>query len=319
MQVSLCFKRTHHINQYLYGFMMLHKRGVLSVNSMTENNHYPDNIWRANIDGLKLVFDGSDGDQVDRGFFSLSDYDWCHIYYKRSYSEKLGVKYEKLRPVGFNYNIIPDYSWSKFLRNSIKRLSGKEVIRHYDLENIPVPSSCPRILFLTGLWDPDEDLSISDEINKITETRISVLNTLSTEFSKISTFGVNDTTFTRKFAKKYILSKKMTSRMNFINMLKSHEICITSTGMHYSTGWRLGEYIAASRSIISEELHYKTVGNFKKNENYLPFSCSDTLIEAINRLLDIKKRRSMMLKNYTYYNQYLRPDMLILNSISNAC
>ncbi|PVZ87406.1 hypothetical protein C9426_12600 [Serratia sp. S1B] len=318
MQVSLFFKRKSHINQYIYGFMMLHKKGILQINSIKESQHCNDNILRASINGLKLVYDGSDGDQVDRGFLSFSDYEWCDIYYKRSYSVTLGERYPKIKPVGFNYNIIPDYSKIDYVKKSAKKILGKEIIRHHDLESLPVALSRPRILFLTGLWDPCEDLSIADEIEKITKTRLAILDTLSKEFKEMSTFGVNETTFTKKIAKKYVLPRKKTNKMNFIKMLKNHDICITSAGMHYSSGWRLGEYIAASRSIISEDPYYETVGDFKKNENYRSFACGESLIDAINHLLDRKKRQQMMLKNYTYYHQYLRPDSLILNSIVNA-
>ncbi|PVZ79362.1 hypothetical protein C9426_33900 [Serratia sp. S1B] len=127
MQVSLSFKRKSHINQYIYGFMMLHKIGILRINSIEENEHCHDNILRASIDGLKIVYDGADGDQVERGFLSFADYEWCDIYYKRSYSVALGEKYSKTRPVGFNYNITPDYSKFDHIKKTIKKNLAKKL------------------------------------------------------------------------------------------------------------------------------------------------------------------------------------------------
>ncbi|AKG70144.1 hypothetical protein WN53_14125 [Serratia fonticola] len=319
VHVSLSFKKSHHINQYLYGFMMLHKKGMLHIDSIDKNDRYSDKILRATIDGVNFIYDGHDGDQIDRGFFSLMDYEWCDVYYKRSYSPQLGHLYEKCKPIGFNYNIIPDYSKIDWLNNSFKRFVGKGIIRHSDLECLPKPFKKPRILFLTGLWDPCEDLSTAEEIDNINKTRLLILDTLSNKYKKIATFGVGETPFTRKIASKYIIHQKMVKRANFIKAIKEHDICITSNGLHFSTGWRFAEYISASRAIISEELKYSSVGNFNKNINYLPFSCEETLESSIEELLDIKRRKSVMLNNYIYYHNSLRPDSLILNSIVNTC
>ncbi|ENO0816296.1 hypothetical protein PAK39_15700 [Proteus mirabilis] len=98
-------------------------------------------------------------------------------------------------------------------------------------------------------------------------------------------------------------------------MMKEHEICITSTGLHKSTGWRFGEFVAASRAIISEPLNYVVPGNF---DNYLPFNNIEELYLAIEKLVNDKELRyDMMKRNNIYYNNYLKPDRLILNTITS--
>ena len=57
----------------------------------------------------------------------------------------------------------------------------------------------------------------------------------------------------------------------FLNIVKSSDICIATTGLHKSIGWKFGEYIAASRAIITEPLYYEIPGELKRGSNYLEF------------------------------------------------
>ena len=111
------------------------------------------------------------------------------------------------------------------------------------------------------------------------------------------------------------MPNKKTSKLNYVKTIKEHDICISTLGLHKSNGWKLGEYIAASRAIISEPLFY-TPQNFIKGENYLEASSTDALISNIYKLIDNSDYKyEMMLNNFKFYNQYLRPDILILNSL----
>jgi hypothetical protein len=86
--------------------------------------------------------------------------------------------------------------------------------------------------------------------------------------------------------------------------------------LHGSIGWKFGEYVAASRAIISEPLRYLLPGNFQKNTNYLEFNNPDSLIEQITILLsDQKKTLSIMEANFNYYNNYVKAENLILNTL----
>lgn len=319
--VTLSFKYSHHISQYIYGFLLLKKYNIIKISNINNNITGTQHILRANVDGKKIVYDANDGDHIERNFFSIPDYDWCDLYFKRSYSEKLATKFPKCRPLGFNYEIKPVYGVVDNLLGNIRRILGKEIVRHYDLETIPKVSNNPRVLFLTRLWEPEvisEDSSCIEiekynEIKKLNRFRIDALNMLNDNFKEISTIGINDIEYSRKIAPNFILPKTQTHRRHFINMMKNHEICITSTGLHQSTGWRFGEFVASSRAIISEPLEYIVPGDFN---NYLPFKNVEELYQSVNKLMNDKELRyEMMEKNYHYYNNYLKPDRLILNTL----
>lgn len=99
-------------------------------------------------------------------------------------------------------------------------------------------------------------------------------------------------------------------------MIREHQICIATTGLHDSIGWKFGEYVAAARGIISEPIKYTLPGNFLKQENYLEFSND---INLINNIYYLQKNQDylqqMMMSNMQYYNNYVKPENLVFNAL----
>ena len=83
-----------------------------------------------------------------------------------------------------------------------------------------------------------------------------------------------------------------------------------------SQGWKFGEYVASSRAIVTEPLKYQIPGIFKQEDNYLEFENTSELVNNIRELLnDNEKTMSIMKNNFHYYNNYVQPDKLILNTL----
>ena len=90
-------------------------------------------------------------------------------------------------------------------------------------------------------------------------------------------------------------------------------------GLHESIGWKTAQYIASSRAIVNEKLHYEVTGNFEDGENYLSFEGVEECMEKVSFLYDDKdKLYNMKKRNHDYYNKYLRPDQLVLNAIKEV-
>jgi hypothetical protein len=67
-------------------------------------------------------------------------------------------------------------------------------------------------------------------------------------------------------------------------------------------------------------LVYEAPGGFKKEQNYLEFTSGDELIAGINMLFrNSLALLGMMQENYRYYNNYLRPQNLVLNTLLKVC
>jgi hypothetical protein len=136
------------------------------------------------------------------------------------------------------------------------------------------------------------------------------------EFGNIFLGGLIDNEYSRRIAPEYISHPDQTKKLNYLNNVKNSNICLATKGLHKSSAWKFGEYIACSKAIISEPIEYSVTGEFTPEHNYLEFSNDNQLIDNINLLLnDNLLINKIMKNNYDYYNEFLRPDKLILNSL----
>ena len=105
------------------------------------------------------------------------------------------------------------------------------------------------------------------------------------------------------------------SQWQFMRMVKEVDVCIATTGLHGSNGFSLGEYVAASKAIVSQELRY-TVPDFREDTNYLAFSTPEACVSKTLELMrDRARLQEMKVANYAYYHRSLRPDRLVLNAL----
>jgi hypothetical protein len=104
-----------------------------------------------------------------------------------------------------------------------------------------------------------------------------------------------------------------------LNKLREFPICVATVGLNGSNGWKLAEYVAASKAILSEPLVYEVPGEFTHEKNYLQFQTPDELVETAVKLIeDAELRSSMMHANRQYFREYVRPDAMVRNSLKIA-
>ena len=122
--------------------------------------------------------------------------------------------------------------------------------------------------------------------------------------------------FLFKRSKDLIAPFSLTKREAYLQVIKEHNICIATTGLHNSISWKFGEYVAASRAILSEPLIYELPGNFENSKNYLSFNNEDELLNGTYSLLKNKDELfDMMNNNFHYYNNFLRHYRLVFNTL----
>ena len=72
----------------------------------------------------------------------------------------------------------------------------------------------------------------------------------------------------------------------------------------------------AAKAIVNERLHYTVTGDFSEGKNYLSFETVDECLVAVERLVeDSELRYAMKQANAAYYEAYLRPDVLVKNTL----
>jgi hypothetical protein len=330
-----------HLMQLYSGFFELQRKGIIDlkikpvknnkkayavVSALINRKH---RVYYDNLDGLTWI----PGDvQVNLDYFQ-KNYK-ADFYFKRSFSPLMREHSPdncKVFPLGLNYNVQPHknlfrYSGSVnekvkyFMKTNrlLKKVSAKSFFYEQDFEYYPVMPSKKNVLFLTRLWDPGEAKSQrSVELRtRINKTRIECINRCRKEYGSEFTGGLFIENFASKNYPELIMDNSLTNKASYLQAVKEHAICIATTGLHNSIGWKMGEYVAASRGIVSEPLKFELPGNFSRDQNYYEFETADKLIEQIEKLRsDETDLLRIMTNNYHYYLNYVKPENLVLNSL----
>lgn len=339
-----------HLYQIIAGFMILKKEGIIDLYIEDSKKYLPYNMMEVEIDEkLNILYDVNDGydNLVMAGesyvnFMNniLEKYDLC---FKRSYSKDYNKPLKngyKLIPLGLNYmttirgnlahNIYKGDPKKEKIKKVIRRMpfskyhNNKYLIESFECK--PKISLEPKIIFLARLWDPKgselkylskQKIEERLEINNI---RVNCIKACRKEFKERFIGGISSSDFSNLNYSEYVIKdNNITDRDQYLKLMKKSDICIATTGLHDSIGWKFGEYVAASKAIVSEKLKYQLPGEFKKEKNYLEFNNVDECVNNIYRLIDDKEKRYEIMKNnYDYYLHYVRADKLVLNTLEKC-
>ena len=176
-----------------------------------------------------------------------------------------------------------------------------------------------RILFLTQLWN-DQEPGFSEEENRertyINQMRIDIIRALRKQYGDAFIGGLNDSALSRAWAPELIMPAEYTERKRYLKLVHSCDVCIGSMGLFESIGGKTGEYVAAAKAIVNERLHYMVTGDFTEGKHYLSFETVEQCLHAVQRLVeDPELRFAMKQANAEYYRNFLRPDVLVKNTL----
>lgn len=331
---------SQHLSQLYAGFEMLQAKGIVDVRLKGVSAYSGKPMLKVRVNNqYTIIYDTLDGlNWIEGDITDNLEYFRNHIradyYFKRSFDKKL-VEYAprdcRVFPLGLNYYITPKKLHKKNFKDSVKNairnnpLIAKILkINHSDIFNeefeyYPVVHKVNRILFLTRLWDPEEvkQENLKAEREILNQYRADCIRICRKEFKDQFTGGLQGDRFTSGSRYKDLVAPyELTKRAFFLNQIKESNICIATTGLHNSIGFKLAEYIAACRAVITEPLHYEVPGNLETGKNYFCFDSAEELVKNIYKLSgDRELIRDMMFRNFIYYNNYLRPDVLVLNTL----
>jgi hypothetical protein len=343
-----CYSAATHLSQIYTGFGELARRGVVqaSLTRMPGYSGKSDGVpaWlrvRLN-ESLDIAYDVSDSHVIPETI-DLEQVDYC---FKRSfrpdYVETLRNGH-KVFPLGLNYPAFA--SCDSGLRRAVWATSVKDCVKQVikstpwlarlfrvqgsiytsplsRFEGYPNASCEPTVLFIVDLWDPTKARSAEkrDERWEMAHRRAECIRQLRNEFGARFVGGCFVTEFATKHFKDCLLPHNMSSRKDcYLKMLDSASVCVATTGLHGSVGWKVGEYVAGAKAIVSEPLKCRLPGDFAAGKNYLPFVRPDQCVQAAAELVDDgRKRYEMMRENFLYYWNWLRPDALILTTLLTA-
>ncbi len=337
-----------HLQQIYTGFSRLHREGHLNLRQTIAHFDRLDrntpNRWSdyryfnttVVIDGeITVTYDMHDWNWIDEEILNRSDF-----YFKRSYDADYIASLdgsEKVFPLGLNFAVTSAerdpfklkratfYEGSAWLKAVLKGLridnylSSRETERVDNLEAFPDFTCEPRVLFMARMWDPGkvESKSQRQAVEAINESRANCIALLRRELGDRFYGGVSHDEYSaRHFPKALLTDAQSSNKRNYLDILKTFPICVATVGLNGSNGWKLAEYVAHSKAIITEPLVYQVSGDFEAGSNYLEFNDPHSLVESAVRLIeDPNLREAMMVNNFEYYHSQVRPDALVLNSL----
>ena len=341
-----------HLQQLYTGFAILQKQGLLRLSFKIVKKQVFDNNTSLFLrdkahshlsvilnKSIRVFYDMHDS-------FEISDQDLkkCDYYFKRSYLEdhvRTKKEYQKIRPYGLNYLVYPNFfDKHAVLRSGMNSNLNKKIktalraFHYFDflhfvprekrVQEAPIKRDMPKILFMVGAWDPHDDVYRSskkiEERVEINEMRAECISLMRKEFKSLFYGGFMHSNFSRKHFKDLLLPDSTVSKKkNYLNLVRNSDICISSTGLHGSIGWKFAEYIAFSKAIVCEKLKYNPDSALKKNQNYLEFQTARQCVDNVTRLVNNSDlRNKMCYNNQDYYHRYLKPDKIIFNTISTV-
>lgn len=338
----LCESNSPHLSQIYTGFALLHRAGEIELSQESRRlDHFdatrPQHLRDARRThllvvinrGIRLYYDCHDSYEIDESAAGQVD-----CYFKRSYAQSGIPDSVKSRvfPLGFNYELYSDQIDSfeqqrlSSFRPQLNHPADKPRFRP-TVEQMQALPNCRLergLVFITRVWDPYDhpdrsEEKIADRI-RINETRVRCIELLRKEFGDCCLGGLVCTDYAeRNYPHALLADNQVSAKKNYVELLKRYPVCVATTGLHGSIGWKMGEYVAFSRAIVSERLNYKVPGYFEPGQNFLEFDEPNQCVNAVHELLsNAGLRDDMMRKNYEYYFSYLRPDAMIRRTLDIA-
>ncbi|HMW70108.1 MAG: hypothetical protein KF854_12790 [Nitrospira sp.] len=293
------------------------------------------------LNDSKIIFyDTSDSPTLQNEALEISD-----AYFKRSYvNDLIPVQYKsRVHPLGLNYELyvgsLNHYEVARFVfRKHLLHDFPKELcVRIAELLSLsflptvvnmaapPINNQDPQVLFMARAWDPSgEGIELSTEQKverrEINETRARCIDLLRKEFGSRFYGGFARTAYAMDNYGHLLLGDALVSgKKNYIALLRQYPICIATTGLHGSIGWKMAEYVAFSKAIVSEKLRCEVPGNFDNGKNYFEFSTPEECLQETTKLFENRELRSKMMQtNWMYYQSHLAPDQLIMRTLNIA-
>jgi hypothetical protein len=294
------------------------------------------------LDGdVRIHFDTHDSVEIAEG-----ELDDCDFYFKRSYStayvETLRENQrQKVLPLGLNYRVLPDRADRFSIARSLSldgvsapaRSAFKQALdvrnrlgfqpRMGRMESQPDLKAPPKVLFQVAAYAPfDDPYRSQDKIDErmfINEMRARCIRILKGALGDRFSGGFVRSTYSLDHYPDLTVSDGLAAQEHYFETLRSAPICVATTGLHGSTGWKFAEYVAFAKAILSEPLLYDVPPPFAEGRNYLAFTTPQECLSGAVRLIeDTSLRGELMRNNTVYYRSQLRPDALVRSALTKA-
>ena len=263
--------------------------------------------------GVKIAFDLHDSAvQIDEAAF-----EWCDVYLKRSLTEK-SLWNPKLLPAGLNYTcrslrlfaLTGCFAMARFKRS----LQSPPASAYEWSPERPVEHA---VFFQTRIWATDE-LASPDEEESVNEARIAIVRHLRARLGPRFRGGIVPTDLARKRCPDALSTEPYRMRQHIANQ-RRFLIAIYTEGLHGSVAFKMAEYLASSKCIVSPDLNARLPAPLLPGVHYVRFRTLEECSAACEQLLsDIDFANRMRMSNWLYYRREVEPVARVISGLERA-
>jgi hypothetical protein len=341
-----------HLLQIYAGLYALHEAGVIRV-----RQRFGREALRRRLGGLAdarllapeagaLVVDIEDAglaffDVRDDagGWMALSDR--LLVYAKRSFRPGRFPGPATFLPLGLNYAVSLERSAGLELVRCLVQLDRSSLARKRLLValartipgvgralGIPTVASVglppdagapPRAIFLARTWQ-EREVRNTEEVGPLNDMRAGCIRALRARFGERFLGGFAPSEHARAAYPDCVVGADVsTRRSRYLRLLKAYPVCVATRGLSGSIGWKFAEYVALSKSIVSEPTRIELPGPIAAGENYLEFETPEACVQRVAELMEnAGVRLRMMEKNREYHLEYGTPWAIVARVLDAA-
>lgn len=299
------YRGVRHTWQILAGFLLLDQAREIDLTVTVRTPRPGDKTFvvHATVDGQRLAYDMQDdhftvGSAANAALIESVDTFFARSYLAGSYADFE----ERVRPLGLNFPTVARHRHAfaagyttprDTLRRAVKRAVGLDPsLRAATFEAAPRAPSGGPVLFLSRLWSR-ENLSAGDasDVDAINAARIACVRALRAAFGDRFLGGLAAPPSLEALAPDCLVEPAVTRKRAFLAHIRAADVCVTTRGLGGSNGWKLAEFVAASKPIVTEPLCYGVPGPFAAGRNYLEFETADQCVAQCARTSRVRSAR----------------------------
>jgi len=298
----------------------------------------------------RVCIDLMDNKQIS----SLSGLRKSDVYYKRSYRrewyrDRHPEDEHKIRPFGLYFSVSTANEKQIMRRTLLVEAATGDLFRHpraaikniryefkkrrqpatpardddwacndrSEFEVPPRQPTLPRILFLTRVFDPSERPK-PELAHALNEQRIRLIAAFREHFGNRFEGGLAGTAYARRVYPRY-LATVSTARRDYLDLVRSCRVVISTEGLADSIPAKLAEYIAATRCILTDRLKYELPYEIADGKNVFYFDTAEQAIAGAETLLaDNELAQQMRDNNYNLYREFVSPAAAMFRCMTDA-
>lgn len=341
-------------SSYLYcGLFELAARGWITVRFVPRFALHPKEVFCTVLEATDAVTQQRRTIAIDwrdnADLLALEKLSECDVYYKRNLIPAVtepvcpSAHRAKLRPAGLSFAIrgkqarpwwvqmmsalwrdeqpLIQRSLKATIRGLHKSLRVPAMLRSlaekHELECNTMRRARNVVFYQLQAYDP-RGSRLAEDTNAINEERAQIIRALRRRFADRFVGGFIPTPYARM---RYpdCLSRENHSRADYIRLMTSCRICLYTRGLRDSPAYKLGEYLAASRCIVSQRLQTVLPSPLRDGHEVLYGDDVEGLLEQCESLLSHEDRQERLSSNARrYYAREVEPSRRTLRFLQEA-